>query len=165
MRKNRASLIACVLLSLTLIGLQGCSSKPKVIHIKAEPIDPVPLILPKVDRLELEDTKFYVITANNWEEIFAELEKKNYDPVIFGVTDDGYQILSVNNAKVLQMVMQQKAVIEAYEQYYERTKDAIQRNNDDLAKQETAAGEAQKDADSEGGIIPNGKILKRLFTW
>ena len=76
-----------------------------MIHIKAEPIDPVPLILPKVDRLELEDTKFYVITANNWEEIFAELEKKNYDPVIFGVTDDGYQILSVNNAKVLQMVM------------------------------------------------------------
>ena len=118
-----------------------------------------------MDRLELEDTKFYVITEANWEKIFAQLVKKNYDPVLFGVTDDGYQILSVNNAKVLQMVMQQKAVIEAYEQYYERTKDAIQRNNDDLAEQETVAGEAQKDADSEGAIIPNGKILKRLFTW
>ena len=136
-----------------------------MIHIKAEPIDPVPLILPSVDRLELENTKFYVITEKNWEKVFAELEKKNYDPVIFGVTDDGYQILSVNNAKVLQMVMQQKAVIEAYEQYYERTKDAIKRNNDDLAEQDEAARDAQENAEDEGGIIPNGKILKRLFTW
>ena len=136
-----------------------------MIHIKAEPIDPVPLILPKVDRLELEDTKFYVITEKNWEKVFAELVKKKYDPVIFGVTDDGYQILSVNNAKVLQVVMQQKAVIEAYEQYYERTKDAIQRNNDDLAEQNETAKVEQENADSEGGIIPNGKILKRLFAW
>jgi hypothetical protein len=136
-----------------------------VIHIKAEPIDPVPLILPKVDRLELEDTKFYVITEKNWEKVFAELEKKKYDPVIFGVTDDGYQILSVNNAKVLQMVMQQKAVIEAYEQYYERTKDAIKQNNESLAEQNETAAAQQENTDSEGGIIPNGKILKRLFTW
>ena len=164
MRTNRASLIACVLLSLTLIGLQGCSSKPKVIHIKAEPIDPVPLILPKVDRLELEDTKFYVITEANWEKIFAQLVKKNYDPVLFGVTDDGYQILSVNNAKVLQMVMQQKAVIEAYEDYYERTSDAIQRNNNDLTAKDEAARDEQEGTNSEGGIISNG-ILKRLLPW
>ena len=117
-----------------------------------------------MDRLELEDTKFYVITEANWEKIFAQLVKKNYDPVLFGVTDDGYQILSVNNAKVLQMVMQQKAVIEAYEDYYERTSDAIQRNNNDLTAKDEAARDEQEDTNSEGGIISNG-ILKRLLPW
>ena len=164
MQTNRASLIACVLLSLTLIGLQGCSSKPKVIYIKAEPIDSVPLILPDVDRLELEDTKFYVITEENYQTIFDELRKKNYEPVIFGVTDDGYQILSVNNAKVLQLVMQQSIVIEAYKDYYERTKDAIKQNNDDLSAKDEAAQVESQQSEGQGGIISNG-ILKRLLPW
>ena len=107
MHKRKVSLIICVLLSLTLIG---CSSSPKVITIKAEPIDPVPLILPDVDRIELENTKFYVVNEKNAQQIFDKLKEKNYDPVIFGVTDDGYEILSVNNAKVLQLVKQQKAI-------------------------------------------------------
>ena len=93
MHKRKVSLIVCALILLTLIG---CSSRPKVIHIKAEPIDPVPLILPDVDRLELENTKFYVVTEKNGQEVFDKLREKNYDPVIFGVTDDGYEILSVN---------------------------------------------------------------------
>jgi len=164
MRTNQASLTLAVLLSLTLIVLSGCSSSPKVIHIKAEPIDPVPLILPDVDSLELEDTKFYVVTEENYAKVFEELSKKNYDPVIFGVTDDGFEILSVNNAKVLQMVMQQKAVITAYKNYYERTRDAIEQNNQSLAEQDEASKVSSGDAQGQGGIISNG-LLKRLLPW
>ena len=144
--------------------MSGCSSSPKVIHIKAEPIDPVPLILPDVDSLELEDTKFYVVTEENYAKVFEELSKKNYDPVIFGVTDDGFEILSVNNAKVLQMVMQQKAVITAYKNYYERTRDAIEQNNQSLAEQDEASKVSSGNAQGQGGIISNG-LLKRLLPW
>ena len=117
-----------------------------------------------MDRLELEDTKFYVVTEENYAEVFAELTKKNYDPVIFGVTDDGFQILAVNNAKVLQLVMQQKAVIIAYKNYYERTSDAIEQNNQSLAEQDEASKVSSRDAEGQGGIITNG-ILKRLLPW
>lgn len=126
MHKRKVSLIVCALILLTLIG---CSSNPKVIHIKAEPIDPVPLILPDVDRLELENTKFYVITEKNYQEIFDKLREKNYDPVIFGVTDDGYEILSINHAKILQLVQQQKTIIIAYKEYYERQTNVIEKHN------------------------------------
>ena len=149
MHKRKVSLIICVLLSLTLIG---CSSSPKVITIKAEPIDPVPLILPDVDRIELE-------------KVFDELLKKNYDPVIFGVTDDGYEILSVNRAKVLQLVQQQRAVILAYKEYYEQTKNNINKNNESLAAQERAAEEARTMDEGNGGILPDASLFKRLLPW
>jgi len=117
-----------------------------------------------VDRLELEDTKFYVVTEENYATVFKELTKKKYDPVIFGVTDDGFQILAVNNAKVLQLVMQQKAVISAYKNYYERTRDAIKQNNQSLAEQDEASKVSSGDAGGQGGIISNG-LLKRLLPW
>ena len=121
MHKRKVSLIICALISLTLIG---CCSSPKVITIKAEPIDPVPLILPDVVRIELENVKFYVVNEKNALATFEKLREKNYDPVIFGVTDDGYEILSVNRAKVLQLVQQQKADIMAYKEYYEQKRDS-----------------------------------------
>ena len=162
MHKRKASLIVCALLSLTLIG---CSSSPKVITIKAEPIDPVPLILPDVDRIELESTKFYVVTELNYQKVFDELREKNYDPVIFGVTDDGYEILSVNNAKVLQMVQQQRAIIKAYKEYYDKASQAINRNNESLSEQNEAAKKARIVEEGNGGIIPDGALLKRLLPW
>ena len=62
-----------------------------------------------------------MVNEKNAQQIFDKLKEKNYDPVIFGVTDDGYEILSVNRAKVLQLVQQQRAVILAYKEYYEQT--------------------------------------------
>ena len=72
MHKRKVSLIICALISLTLIG---CSSSPKVITIKAEPIDPVPLILPDVDRIELENVKFYVVNEKNALATFEKLRE------------------------------------------------------------------------------------------
>ena len=51
--------------------------------------------------------------------IFEDLEKKNYDPAIFGLTDKGYESLTVNNAKILSLIEQYKAIISAYQKYYE----------------------------------------------
>ncbi len=54
--------------------------------------------------------------------IFEDLEKKNYDPAIFGLTDKGYESLTVNNAKILSLIEQYKAIISAYQKYYETPK-------------------------------------------
>ena len=159
MHKRKVSLIICALISLTLIG---CSSSPKVITIKAEPIDPVPLILPDVDRIELENVKFYVVNEENALATFDKLREKNYDPVIFGVTDDGYEILSVNRAKVLQLVQQQRAVIIAYGEYYDKQNKAVEENNESARSQKDAAESLQE---KDGGISTDESFLKRLLPW
>lgn len=122
-------------------------------------------MLPNVDVLELENTKFYVVNEKNWQQVFDTLKKKNYDPVIFGVTDDGYEILSVNNAKVLQLVKQQRAIIAAYEDYYENTSRAINENNKSAEEEAASAKKEQETQGSNEGILPNASILKRLLPW
>ena len=111
MQRKRVSLITTVLISLILIG---CSSTPRTIEVRSKSIDPVPLVLPEVDVLELKDVQFYVVTEENYVKVFEELRKKNYTPVIFGMSDDGYAEQAVNMAKILQLVQQQKAIIVAY---------------------------------------------------
>ena len=88
--------------------------------------------------------------------MFEKLREKNYDPVIFGVTDDGYEMMAVNMAKILQMVQQQKAVIIAYKVYHEKQQTAVQKNN------ETAA-EAKRIRDKE--LSTNESLFKRLWPW
>ena len=113
----------------------------------------------------MENVKFYVVNEENALATFDKLREKNYDPVIFGVTDDGYEILSVNRAKVLQLVQQQKAVIMAYKEYYEQTRDSINKNNESLSAQERAAEEARTNDEGNGGILPDASLFKRLLPW
>ena len=159
MRKSQVSLIVVALLSLILIG---CSSTPKVLEIKAVPIDAVPLNLPDVDVIELDDIQFYVVTEQNVEAVFEKLREKNYDPVIFGVTDDGYEMMSVNMAKILQLVQQQKAVIIAYSDYYDKQNNAVEPNNKSARSQKEAADALQEEG---GGVSTDESFLEGLWPW
>jgi len=120
------------LLTLTV----GCSSV-KPLEIKVSPVKQVNLTLPKVDPLILEQLEWWIVNKDNAEDIFKELEKKGYDEVIFGVTDKGYEILSVNNAKILSLVQQQRAIIYAYEQYHNKQKQEINKHNNEQKQAET----------------------------
>jgi uncharacterized protein YjcR len=107
------------------------------LEIKVSPVKQVNLTLPKVDPLILEQLEWWIVNKDNAEDIFKELEKKGYDEVIFGVTDKGYEILSVNNAKILSLVQQQRAIIYAYEQYHNKQKQEINKHNNEQKQAET----------------------------
>ena len=119
----------------------------------------VPLNLPTTDRLKLADTKWILVTPENAEKIWADLEKKKYDIVIFGLTDKGYEDLSVNVAKLKKLVQQQQSVIAAYKRYYEDQTKAIDESNQ---KTESIKKDAEKTnkAEAEKKSIFN---LKGLF--
>ena len=119
MRIGNLRSIACVLTLLipSTLLLASCSSV-KQIEIASVPVERVPLDLPGVDPLQLEQIKWYIVTKENIDKVMAELEKKGYETVIFGLTDKGYEILALNMAKIKQLTSQQKAKIEAYEKYY-----------------------------------------------
>jgi hypothetical protein len=73
--------------------------------------DPAPIKMLKID--------WVVVTRENFDKVFADLEKKGIDPVIIGLTDEGYQTLSVNTAQTRKYIILQKEVTKKYREYYE----------------------------------------------
>ena len=98
--------------------LTSCSSiKPLEVfnlEVKREPLN-----LDSPDIADFEDLNWYIITSENAEEMFAKLKEKNVDPVLFGLTDDGYEALSKNFAQIRHYIQKQKLQLETYKNYYE----------------------------------------------
>jgi len=63
------------------------------------------------------------MTPANQEEIFKKLEEKGADPVVFGLTPDGYQALAVTIAELRNMINTQRNIIIKYKEYYEPKKE------------------------------------------
>jgi|TARA_A100001391_G_scaffold186490_1_gene155708 hypothetical protein len=79
------------------------------------------LSIPSVDTVKLDKVSWMLVTEENVTKVFEDIDKKKFNPVLFSLTDKGYEKLSVNFAKVRALVMQQQAVIAAYKDYYETT--------------------------------------------
>ena len=116
-----------------VISLVGCSIPVKKIEISTTPVEKAPLELPKITPFQLEEIEWILVTEKNIDAVFAELEKKKYDPVVFGVSDRGYESLSLNLARIRQMVEQQRAIIIAYEKYYKDQNKLIDQSNENKA--------------------------------
>lgn len=119
-----------VLRSLTLIIplllLSGCASlwpfgsdpvQPVVVETKA--IERSPLNLPDPTPLKPSDLKWIVITPENAEKVWADLEKNGNDLVLFAVTDNGYESLAVTMMEIRNFIDKQKTIIVKYREYYE----------------------------------------------
>ena len=112
---------------LSILFLTNCSSVKKL-EISSVAVERVPLVLPEVDRIKLESIDWYIVNKDNLDSVLVELDKKGYKQVIFGITDKGYEILSVNMAKIQQLVRQQNAIIGAYKLYHTNQKKAIEKS-------------------------------------
>jgi hypothetical protein len=128
-------------LIITIILVSGCSSMPQRIEVSAKPVDKPQLILPDAQKLNLRDVEFILITRENAEEVFAELERSRKDPVLIGLTDDGYETLSLNLSEVMALLQQQKAIIAAYKRYYQESEEALDKANANIegAKEQVEA--------------------------
>lgn len=121
------------LLLVATLGLSACSStKPRPIEISAKPIERPPLILPDATALRMRDLEWIVITKENAEEVFAELEASRKDAALVGLTDEGYEILSLNYSEIMAYIQQQNAIIAAYKNYYEESEQAIDDANSQI---------------------------------
>jgi len=70
--------------------------------------------------LDLDDRpNWIVITPDNADDVFEYLREEGYEPVIFGLTDRGYEKLSVDFTKIRQHINNQRRIVLQYKQYYE----------------------------------------------
>lgn len=108
------------LLSLLIVASCGVGLRdPEVpIEVKATPISRPNLILPNVDRVATREVDWAIITPDNVDEIFAEMEKQGKAVVLFAITEDGYENLALNTSNILRVILQQQAVIAGYRTYY-----------------------------------------------
>ena len=104
---------------LTVSLLMGCAQVKEILTIKPMIVERPTLVIQKPRPVQSKSVEFSIITKDNMEEIFSEMEKKDQDMVFFALTDDGYKALSLSIADMRRFIVQQNAVIKAYKQYYE----------------------------------------------
>ena len=106
--------------------LQGCAllgwKAIEGIEIKKKAVDRTPLNLADPQPLKPTAPQWRVITPENQAQVFAELKSKNIDQVLFALTDDGYEELSVDIAHIRALIAQQRDIIVKYREYYEPKK-------------------------------------------
>jgi predicted transcriptional regulator len=66
--------------------------------------------------------------------------------LLFGVTDKGYENLALNLSDLRAYLQQQKAIIAAYENYYQQSNKAIEEANRRLDKAEEDANKSPPEA-------------------
>lgn len=121
--------ILSILLILPLIS--GCAAlsvlnsifeKTQKVEVKTTAVERTKLNLPDPTPLSGRDVKWVVITPENAEQVWKELKEKNVDLVLFGLTDVGYEQLSLSMAEIRNYITQQRVIILKYREYYESGK-------------------------------------------
>ena len=115
-----------LLLLLLTSALSGCavlswfgSDDIKPIEVVSKPIEKTPLNLQPTTPLSLSKPTWVIVTRDNVQEVFDALEKSGSDPVIFGLTDKGYENLSIDFSEIRNFISTQRNIIIQYQEYYE----------------------------------------------
>lgn len=116
-------------ISLLLVSsLTGCASfglfgnRVKPVQIETKAVERTRLNLADPAPLSPKPVEWILITPANAEQIFADLKAKNTDLVLFGLTDDGYESLSITMAELRNLIASQRQIILKYREYYEPDK-------------------------------------------
>lgn len=117
-----------IILTLLLIVpfLSGCAvfslfggNRVDPIDIQYTAVDRIPLNLSDPAPLRLKTPQWIVITPENADNVWEELKNKNTNLVLFAVTDQGYENLSLNMVEIRNFINMQRQIIIKYKEYYE----------------------------------------------
>lgn len=109
-----------ILSAILVLLLSGCAGID-LIETRSQETEREPLNLPMAQPLDLNDPNWIVVTPENAQEVFEYLEEEGYDPVVMGLTDLGYENLSIDFTKIRQHINTQRTILLQYKDYYEST--------------------------------------------
>lgn len=115
-------ILSVLALSILISSLSGCAfwrTPVPEIKVVEKPIEKTPLNLSLPDPLKISRTRWIIITKDNAQRVFEELEKSGSDPVIFGISDKGYEEMSMSFAQIRNFISSQQQIILKYKEYYE----------------------------------------------
>lgn len=106
------------------LALAGCASTETKMYVKPEVVERPKLEVPTPAPVSQLRFDWIVITKENAEQKFAEIEKRGGVVTLFALTPQGYQNLSLNTSELRRYIQQQNAVIAAMKKYYEAPQSA-----------------------------------------
>ena len=109
---------ALILPILITFLISGCAST-KQLEIFTKEVERMPLNLELPPVETLEQVNLIIITSENQEEVFAKMKEQGIDPVIFGYSDEDWELVAKNNVRMRNTIVKLRAIIEAYKEYYE----------------------------------------------
>ena len=113
--------VTCMMLVVVLLIFSGCSTfrSEKQIEVITEEIEKPKLNLDAVEPLDLKPVKWIVLTRENVEKVFTNLEKDGKSVALFALDTDTYEILAVNMEDIKRYILTQKTILVKYKEYYE----------------------------------------------
>jgi len=110
--------LCLMIVVVSFLLLSGCSTID-LIDTREKEVERTELNLPAADPIALSDPEWIVITPENADKVFEYLEEQGSDPVLFGLTDQGYEKLSIDFLKIRQHINNQRNILLQYKEYYE----------------------------------------------
>ena len=106
--------------------LSGCASlslfggkRVQPIEVQTVAVERIPLNLRDPAPLDPRSPQWIIVTPDNVDKIWAELEAKNSNLVLFAITDKGYEELAVTMVEIRNFINTQRQIIIKYKEYYE----------------------------------------------
>jgi hypothetical protein len=118
---NVPVLLTAIILPLFVSGCAsfGWGSDVKPLEIQKRAVERTPLRLADPPPVRGRELEWIIITPENAESVWQRLRDSNTDMVLFALTDDGYETLSLTMAELRNFIAQQRAVTTKYREYYE----------------------------------------------
>lgn len=86
------------------------------------PEEKVKLEIPDTRPVKMKSIKWKIITKENAKESMLSLEKSGKSPILFGLTDDDYENLSLNMLELQNYIESNNKILIEYRKFYENQK-------------------------------------------
>ena len=113
-------IILLPLLALFLVGCAGTKvqPEPKVV-IQKEIEKKLPLNIADPLPLDLQEIEWVIVTRDNIEEMWAEIEGDNEGVALFALRHGDYEKLAMNIAEIRKLIGEYVIILKQYKEYYE----------------------------------------------
>lgn len=85
------------------------------VEVRTVEVKPPKPIVPTPDQLKLRDFEWIVVTPDNLDEVFNNLDGEK---VLFAVTAKGYEAIALNLSDIRALIEQQNKIIAIYEKQF-----------------------------------------------
>lgn len=116
LRRKFSTISSVLLLSILISGCAMFRAPEERVVVQSVEVDRKIPLQSNPKPVTLGDAKYYVVTADNWDEFITTYKKENGDPwVFYAMSVRGYETMALNVAEVARYLQQQKSIIVYYE--------------------------------------------------
>lgn len=77
--------------------------------------------IPEQNPISMRDVRWVIITKENYDAIFEQMQREGKDLVLFGLSDNDYENLSINMLELQNYIIINSKILEEYKKFYENS--------------------------------------------